>query len=50
MTEDDEWGRKNWPLMKGHDELVSLELPNLVGDGFHLKECVTEMKDKTRVC
>lgn len=27
--------------MEGHDQLVALELPHLVGDGLHLKEGVT---------
>lgn len=26
--------------MKGHDQLIALELPHLVGDGLHLEECV----------
>lgn len=41
MTEDDEGWRKDWALMKGHNELVSLKLPNLVGDGLHLKKRIT---------
>ena len=40
MTEDDEGWRKDWALMEGHDELVALKLPNLVGDGLHLEERV----------
>lgn len=45
MTEDDEWGRKDRTLMEGHDQLVALKLPNLVGDGLHLEECITVIKD-----
>lgn len=45
VTEDDEGWRKDWALMEGHDELVALELPNLVGDGLHLEECITMMTD-----
>ncbi len=41
MAEDDEGRRKHRSVMKSHDELVALELPYLVGDGFHFKECVT---------
>lgn len=41
MAEDDEWWRKNWSVVKRHDELVALKLPDLVGDGFYFKECVT---------
>lgn len=26
--------------MEGHDQLIPLELPHLVGDGLHLKEGV----------
>lgn len=48
VTEDDEWWRKDWPLMEGHYELVALELPNLVGDGLHLEECITMMTDNHR--
>ena len=43
VTEDDEGWRKDWALMEGHDELVALKLPNLVGDGLHLEERVTVM-------
>lgn len=32
--------------MKGHDQLISLELPHLVGDGLNLKECVALMGGK----
>lgn len=46
MTEDDEWGRKDRTLMEGHDQLVALKLPNLVGDGLHLEECITVISDR----
>lgn len=45
VTENDEGWRKDWAFMEGHDELVTLELPNLVGDGLHLEECITMMMD-----
>lgn len=48
VTEDDEGWRKNWALMERHNELVTLELPNLVGDGLHLEECITVMMDNER--
>lgn len=48
MTEDDEGWRKDWTLMEGHNELVTLELPDLVGDGLHLEECITKMMDNHR--
>lgn len=48
VTEDDEWWRKDWPFMKGHNELVALELPDLVGDGLHLEERVTVMAQNNR--
>lgn len=41
MTEDDEGRRKDWSLMEGHDKLIPLKLPNLVGDGLHLEERIT---------
>lgn len=41
VTEDDERWRKDWALVKGHNELITLKLPNLVGDGLHLEECIT---------
>lgn len=44
MTEDDEGRRKDRPLVEGHDQLIALELPNLVGDGLHLEERVTTMR------
>lgn len=43
VTEDDEGRRQDWPLMEGHNELVALELPDLVGDGLHLEERVAIM-------
>ena len=48
VTEDDEGWRKDWTLMEGHNELVTLELPNLVGDGLHLEECIAMMMDNHR--
>lgn len=45
VTEDDEGWREDWALMEGHNELVPLELPNLVGDGLHLEERITMMMD-----
>lgn len=38
VAEDDERRRQDRPLVKGHDQLVTLELPHLVGDGLHLEE------------
>ena len=40
VAEDDEGWWQDGPVMEGHDELVSLELPHLVGDRLHLGECV----------
>lgn len=48
VTEDDEGWRKDWTFMEGHNELVPLELPNLVGDGLHLEECIAMMTDTNR--
>ena len=41
VTEDDEGRRKDWSLMEGHDKLIALKLPNLVGDGLHFEERIT---------
>lgn len=39
---DDNEGRGQYgTVMEGHDKLISLELPHLVGDGLHLKEGIT---------
>lgn len=45
VTEDDEGRGEDGPLVEGHDELVPLELPHLVGDGLHLKEGVAMTTD-----
>lgn len=45
VTEDDEGWREDRSLVKGHDQLVALELPDLVRYGLHLKECVTEERN-----
>lgn len=43
MTEDDEGRRKDRALVEGHDQLIALKLPNLVGDGLYLEERVATM-------
>lgn len=48
MTEDDEGRRKDWSLMEGHDKLIPLKLPNLVGDGLHLEERITMSQNKKK--
>lgn len=50
MTEDDEGRRKDRSLMEGHDQLIALELPNLVGDGLHLEERITVRTVITKRC
>ena len=40
VREDDERRGQDGPVVEGHDQLVPLELPHLVGDGLHLKEGV----------
>lgn len=40
VGEDDEWRGQDGPVVEGHDQLLPLEFPNLVGDGLHLKEGV----------
>lgn len=48
VTEDDQRGRKDRTVMEGHDQLVPLELPHLVGDGLHLKERVAVERERGR--
>ena len=40
MRAADERGGQDGPVVEGHDQLVPLELPHLVGDGLHLEEGV----------
>ena len=47
VGEDDERGGQDGPVVEGHDQLVPLELPDLVGDGLHLKEGVAESEKVT---
>lgn len=42
VWKDDEWRGQDGTVVKRHDELVTLELPYLVRDGLHLKECVAK--------
>lgn len=46
MGEDDEGGGQDGTVVEGHDELITLELPHLVGDGLHLKERVAVEKKR----
>lgn len=51
MAEDDEGRGHDGAVMEGHDQLVPLELPHLVGDGLYFAErvtVVTENKCKLR--
>lgn len=45
VAEDDERRGKDRPLVEGHDQLVTLELPHLIGDGLHLEERVAVVKE-----
>lgn len=40
MRKDNQGRRQDGTVVKGHDQLIALELPHLVGDGLHLKEGV----------
>lgn len=40
MAEDDERRRQDGAVMERHDQLISLELPHLVGNGLDFKERV----------
>lgn len=48
VGEDDEGGRQDGAVVEGHDQLIPLELPHLVGDGLHLEECITTMTDNDK--
>lgn len=41
VGEDDERWRQDGTVVKGHDQLIPLELPHLIGNRLHLKERVT---------
>lgn len=40
MGDDDEGGGQDGAVVEGHDQLIPLELPHLVGDGLYLEEGV----------
>lgn len=40
VAEDDERWRQDGTVMERHDQLISLELPHLVGNGLDFKESV----------
>ncbi len=46
VGEDDERGGQDGTVVEGHDQLIPLELPHLVGDGLHLEECVAVERKK----
>lgn len=46
VGEDDKGGGQDRTVVEGHDELITLELPHLVGDGLHLKERVAVEKKR----
>ena len=48
VGEDDERRRQDGTVVEGHDQLITLELPHLVGDGLHLEEGVTEETKRIR--
>lgn len=50
VWKDDEGGRQYRAVMKGHDQLITLELPHLVGDRLHLKERVAVDKKRVFFC
>lgn len=49
VAENNEGGGQDWPVMEGHDQLVALELPHLVGYGLHLKEGVAVKRRRMRL-
>lgn len=44
MAEDDERWWQDGTVVKSHDQLVSLELPHLVGNGLNFKEGIAAEK------
>lgn len=51
VGEDDERGGQDGTVVEGHDQLIPLELPHLVGDGLHLEERVAvETKRRQDSC
>lgn len=40
VAEDDHGWWEDGPVVESHDQLIPLEFPDLVGDGFHFKESV----------
>lgn len=49
VAQDDQRRRQDGAVVERHDQLVSLELPHLVGNGLHLKERVAEGHQTERV-
>lgn len=48
VAEYDERWRKDRTFMEGHNELVALKFPHLVGDGLDLEECITTDNHRQR--
>ena len=46
VAENDERWREDGAVVERHDELISLELPYLVGDGFDFEEGVAVRKER----
>ena len=49
VGDDDEGWRKDGTVVEGHDQLIALELPNLVGNGLHLEEGVAVERKRRKV-
>lgn len=49
VGEDDERGREDGTVVEGHDQLIPLELPHLIGDGLHLEEGVAVNEKRAEV-
>lgn len=49
MAEDDERWRQHGSIMEGHDQLIPLKLPHLVGYGLNLKEGVALRKKQIKI-
>lgn len=47
VAEDDERWRQDGAVVERHDELISLELPHLVGNGLDFKESVAVGNEET---
>lgn len=49
VGEDNEGGWQDGTVVEGHNQLIPLKLPHLIGDGLHLKESVALERNRRQV-